>query len=131
EAFWIQPIVVEDEVEAVLGYGYVQRDPLSRDDGELIATIAGMSSESLRRAALHDEAERTARRSVQLEAAIAELASAEVRHDVARTVVESLIPAVGAQKGSLFLVDQSNQALIALAIHGYPGETAEHYRSID
>lgn len=131
EAFWIQPIVVEGDVKAVLGYGYVDAHVFSRDEEELIATIAGMSSESLRRAALHDDVERTARRSAQLESAIAELAAAELRHDVARTVVESLIPAVGAQKGSLFIVDEPNGILTALAIHGYPGETVERYKSLD
>lgn len=118
-AFVIYPVSVGREVVAVLAYGYTEPHDFTNEDEELIATIAGMSTPAIHRASLHDATETAAARSGQLERVIARLAGAATRREVADIVVDSLLPAVGAQKGSLYLLDEENRSLRALAIHGY------------
>jgi PAS domain S-box-containing protein len=127
-AFVIYPIAVNGEVAAVLAYGYTERHEFTSEDEELIATVVGMSTQAIQRASLHDATEMAAARSAQLESVIARLAGATTRTEVADIVVDSLIPAVGADKGTLYLVEEASRSLHALAIHGYSDETTEKAR---
>ena len=58
------------------------------------------------------------------------MAGAATAYEVAETVVHHLLPAVGATKGSLFLVDEAGGELRALAIHGYDRDTTTRFEAI-
>src|SRR5690606_13599577 len=86
-------VTVEDD-DAVGFQGLLLH--LDRDVGEL--------GPSIPTGVLDAVAQRSAARAIQIEAITAGLAGAASRDEVARIVVDSLIPAVEAQTGSLFLV---------------------------
>lgn len=130
EAFLAYPVVLGGEVRAVLAYGYAEPHEFLDEEMELAATIAGMSAQSLQRADLHDAAGRAASRSQALESVLGRLAGAATAYEVAETVVQHLLPAVGATKGSLFLVDEAGGELRALAIHGYDRDTTTRFEAI-
>ncbi|HEX2155343.1 MAG TPA: GAF domain-containing protein [Acidimicrobiia bacterium] len=129
-AFVIHPVRVRGEIEAVVAYGFVEAHEFTFDEKELVSTMAGMSTQALQRARLHDATERAARLAEQLESVTGRLAGATSRKAVADIVVDSLIPAVGAQAGSLFLVDDEGKALRSLVVHGYPEGAEDALREL-
>lgn len=130
DAFLVYPVAVDGAVRAVLAYGYADPHEFTDDEKELAATIAGMSAQSLSRADLHDAAGRAASRSQGLEAVLGPLAGAATPQEVAEIVVGHLLPAVGATKGSLYLLDEASGELRALVIHGYREESVELFETI-
>lgn len=130
DAFLVYPVVIDGVVRAVLAYGYAEPHEFRDEEIELAATIAGMSAQALLRADLHDAAARAASRAQALEAVLGLLAGAATPHEVAEIVVQHLLPAVGATKGSLFLLDEAAGVLRALAIHGYEDDTIDRFEAI-
>ncbi|MGH8911424.1 MAG: GAF domain-containing protein [Acidimicrobiia bacterium] len=74
--------------------------------------------------------ERVARWLEDLEFVLTRLAGAETPEAIAQTVVESLIPAVGAHGGSLFRFDPLTRELKAVVIHGYPSPVVEGFSTV-
>lgn len=129
-AFVVYPVAVGGFIQAVLAFGFREPHQFTADEKDLIATLVEMSTQALQRAALHDARDRAAARASQLESITSDLAGAISRQAVARVVVDHLLPGVGAQKGSLFLFDETSQVLRALAIMGYPEEYAAELETI-
>lgn len=124
-AFVVTPVLNGDVVTAVLVFGFAEAHVFHAADRELIATIAGMSADAVRRAQLHDAGRRAARRSSQLERAAARLAGAGTAGEVGEILAEELAPMVGAAVASLYLVDEGAGALRAVALPGCPPELVD------
>ena len=116
----------------VLGFGFDVPRVLSDDDVDFVRALSGLGGQALQRALLLDDAERSIFRSAQLQHATARFAAAVTLDDVAAAVVESILPAVGAQAGEVSSYDRETNTARFLAFHGYasPRETQESFRTL-
>ena len=116
---------------AVVAFGFEPPRPLNDDDVEFITAIWRLGGQALQRAALLDDAEESLFRSAQLQQATARFAAAVTLDDVAAVVIESLLPAVGAQAGEVSAYDRETNSVRFLAFHGYasPSETQDSFRT--
>ncbi|MEO7403257.1 MAG: GAF domain-containing protein, partial [Burkholderiales bacterium] len=91
-----------------------------------------LGGQALQRALLLDGAERSIFRSAHLQQATAGFAAAVTLDDVAAVVVESMLPAIGAQAGEVSSFDRETNTVQFLAFHGYasPRETQESFRTL-
>jgi serine phosphatase RsbU (regulator of sigma subunit)/putative methionine-R-sulfoxide reductase with GAF domain len=126
------PLIAGDRDSVVLGFGFDNPRRLSDDDIEFVTVIWRFGGQSLQRAFLLDDAERSLFRSERLQEATARFATAVTLADVAAVVTESLLPAVGAQAGEVSAYDRETNSARFLAFHGYasPRETQESFRTL-
>lgn len=116
----------------VLGFGFADARRLRDDDVDFVRALWGLGGQALQRAQLLDDAERSVFRSAQLQHVTARFAAAVTLDDVAAAVVESILPAVGAQAGEVSSYDRETNTVRFLAFHGYasPRETQESFRTL-
>ena len=112
-----------------LGFEFDPPRPLNDDDVEFITAIWRLGGQALQRAVLLDDAEKSLFRSAQLQEATARFAAAVTLDDVAAVVIESLLPAVGAQAGEVSVYDRETNTVRFLVFHGYasPQETQDSF----
>jgi serine phosphatase RsbU (regulator of sigma subunit) len=126
------PLMAGSDDSVVLGFGFDPPRRLSDDDIEFVTAISRLGGQVLQRALLLDDAERSLFRSERLQEATARFAAAVTLDDVAAVVIESLLPAVGAQAGEVSAYDRETNSARFLAFHGYasPRETQESFRTL-
>jgi serine phosphatase RsbU (regulator of sigma subunit)/transcriptional regulator with GAF, ATPase, and Fis domain len=117
---------------AVLGFGFDRSHRVAADDIELIRALWRLGGQALQRAQLLDDAERSIYRSARLQEVTARFAAAVTLDDVAAAVVDSILPAVGAQAGEVSSYDRETNTARFLAFHGYasPVERQESFRTL-
>ncbi|MEO5842658.1 MAG: GAF domain-containing protein [Acidimicrobiales bacterium] len=115
----------------VLGFGFDAARQLRDDEVDFVRVLWRLGGQALQRALLLDDAERSIFRGAQLQHATARFAAAVTLDDVAAVVVESLLPAVGAQAGEVSSYDRETNTVRFLTFHGYgsPSETRESFRT--
>ena len=125
------PLFAGTVSSVVVAFGLDPARPLNHDDVEFVTAIWRLGGQALQRAALLDDAEESLFRSAQLQQATARFAAAVTLDDVAAVVIESLLPAIGAQAGEVSAYDRETNSVRFLAFHGYasPPETQESFRN--
>ena len=116
----------------VLGFGFDMSRRLGDGDVDFVRALWRLGGQALQRGLLLDEAERSIFRGAQLQHATARFAAAVTLDDVAAVVVESILPAVGAQAGEVSSYDRESNTARFLAFHGYasPSERQESFRTM-
>jgi GAF domain-containing protein len=126
------PVFAGSVAVAVVGFGFARPQHPAADDVELVRALWRLGGQALQRAQLLDDAKRSIYRSAQLQEVTARFAAAVTLDDVAAAVVQSILPAVGAQAGEVSSYDRETNTARFLAFHGYSSAqaTQESFRTL-
>lgn len=130
------PILQHDTVWGVLHVGSVRPRRFTNEDVAMLELVASRLGAAIENAELH-EAERAARRAAEADAArvrlvhtVAEsLGAIRPVEEMARTVLDTLVPALGAVAGAVAITEPDGLRVRVVASAGYDDETMETWRS--
>ncbi|GAB4216617.1 MAG: hypothetical protein OHK0022_57940 [Roseiflexaceae bacterium] len=129
------PLLLEERLLGVIEISFSTPRRFSSEDRTFLTTLAQQCTQALERARLYAaerearaNAERAAQRTARLQEVTATLAEALTPTEVAATVVQQGVAALGARAGSLALLDPTGATLEVLGAVGYPPELLEGWR---
>jgi PAS domain S-box-containing protein len=131
------PLVQDGVALGVFLLGFPGARDFSAADRALIEAFAQQCAQALERARLYDSerearrvAERTAGRLTALQRGTGELSGALTPREVADVIIGSALPALGAARFTLALLDAGHDALEVVGASGYPAAMLERFRLI-
>ncbi|HEY0016446.1 MAG TPA: ATP-binding protein [Longimicrobium sp.] len=123
------------EVLGGLFFGHAQPDVFTERAERLAVGIAGWASVAIENARLHEAgrrareaAERAAERAQRLLEVAGRMARALSPREVAEVAVEHGMHAIGADAGSMALLDEAGTEFAMAGSHGYPGPSESRFR---
>jgi len=131
------PLVQSGTTLGVFIVGFAETRDFSAADRALLEAFGQQCAQALERARLYESerearhvAERTVGRLAALQRGTGELSGALAPDEVAEVIIRSALPALGATRFSLALLDAEEDALEVVRATGYSPEIRERYRFI-
>ena len=137
ESWATLPLVQGDTTLGVLVLGFSAARQFVPDDRAVLEAFGQQCAQALERARLYDSerearhvAERTATRLTALHRGTGELSGALTPAEVADVIIGAALPALGATRFSLALLDAEQDALVVVGAAGYSHAALDRYRFV-